>query len=45
MLESQAQMVVAEQMQDRCVKVPDVDGILDDVVAEVVRRSVDHYYC
>ena len=41
MLESQAQMVVAEQMQDRCVKVPDVDGILDDVVAEVVRRPVD----
>ena len=37
----EAGVVEAEQMQGGGVQVVDVDGILDDVVAEVVRLAVD----
>src|SRR4051794_22774484 len=37
----EALVVEAEQLEDGGVEVADVDGVLDDVVAEVVRLAVD----
>ena len=34
-------VVDAEQVQDRGLQIVDVDGVLDDVVAEVVGAAVD----
>src|SRR5262245_18058773 len=38
---AEAAVVVAEQVQDGGVEVADVDGVLDDVVGEVVGLAVD----
>lgn len=40
-LEREAFVVNSQQMQDRRVKIPDMDRILDNVVTEVVRLTVD----
>ena len=40
--ESQSLMVDAQQMQQRCLKIMNMDGILDDVITQFVGRPKLH---
>ena len=41
MAESEALVIHAQHVEDRRVEIADVDGILHDVVGEVIGRTVD----